>query len=137
GPLQLAEAENAVEIARLAGADRYAADTFQKALIDLRNAEDFMRGGKGNSKQLETNAREAAQMAEDARIITLRKIQAEVRAREQADAEAAKRSAEQSRLAAEQSEAQRQAEARRAAESAQMAANAERQAQQARMSAEA
>jgi hypothetical protein len=31
GPLQLAEAENAVEIARLAGADRYAADTFQKA----------------------------------------------------------------------------------------------------------
>src|SRR5215831_12883549 len=75
GPLQLAEAENAVEIARLAGAERYAADTFQKAVIDLRNAEDFLRGGKGNSKQIETNAREAAQMAEDARIITLRKIQ--------------------------------------------------------------
>ena len=31
GPLQLAEAENAVEIARLAGAERYAADTFKKA----------------------------------------------------------------------------------------------------------
>ena len=45
GPLQLAEAENAVEIARMAGAERYAADTFQKALIDLQNAEDFMRGG--------------------------------------------------------------------------------------------
>ncbi len=40
GPLQLAEAENAVEIARLAGADRYAADTMQKATIDLHR----MRG---------------------------------------------------------------------------------------------
>src|SRR5439155_12603127 len=40
GPLQLAEAENAVAIARLAGAERYAADTFQKALIALRNAQD-------------------------------------------------------------------------------------------------
>jgi len=136
GPLQLAEAENAVEIARLAGADRYAADTFQKALVDLRNAQDFMRH-KGNDKQVETNAREAAQMAEDARLITFRKIQAEVRAKEVADNEAARRSADQARLAAEQAEAQRQAEARRAAESAQMAANAERQAQQAKMAAEA
>src|SRR5215467_11531247 len=42
GPLQLGEAENAVEIARAAGAEKYAADTFQKALIDLKNAEDFL-----------------------------------------------------------------------------------------------
>jgi hypothetical protein len=32
GPLQLSEAENAVEIARLAGAERYASDTLQKAI---------------------------------------------------------------------------------------------------------
>ncbi len=44
GPLQLAEAENAVEIARLAGAPKYAADTFQKATIDLQNAEGFLHG---------------------------------------------------------------------------------------------
>ena len=69
GPLQLAEAENAVEIARLAGADRYAPDTFQKAAIALQNAEGFMSSHGG--KPVETNAREAAQMAEDARIITL------------------------------------------------------------------
>src|SRR5437763_771908 len=37
GPLQLSEARNAVEIARLTGADRYAPDTFQKAVIDLHN----------------------------------------------------------------------------------------------------
>src|SRR6185436_7276874 len=61
GPLQLAEAENAVEIARLAGADKYAADTFQKAELSLRNARDFLL--KGNDrKRSETNAREAAQM---------------------------------------------------------------------------
>src|SRR4051812_17362359 len=52
GPLQLAQAENAVEIARLAGADRYAPDTFQKALVDLKNAEDFLNSGK-NRKESE------------------------------------------------------------------------------------
>jgi outer membrane protein OmpA-like peptidoglycan-associated protein len=135
GPLQLAEAENAVEIARLAGADKYAADTFQKALIDLQNAEAMM-SSKSNSKQLETNAREAAQMAEDARIITIRKIQAEIRAREQADAEAARVSAENSRVAAERAEAARQAEAQRAADSARQAEDAARQAREAQMLAE-
>jgi len=74
GPLQLAEAQNAVEIARLAGAERYANDTFQKALIDLKNAEDFLAGRSRDRKAAETNAREAAQMAEDARIITFRKM---------------------------------------------------------------
>src|SRR5580692_1196006 len=87
GPLQLAEAENAVEIARLAGAERYAADTFQKAVLDLRNAEAFLNGS-GNRKESETNSREAAQMAEDARIITYKKIRDEELAKERADAAA-------------------------------------------------
>jgi outer membrane protein OmpA-like peptidoglycan-associated protein len=88
--------------------------------------------GKSFSKQLETNAREAAQMAEDARIITVRKIQAELRAKEQADAEAAKRSAEQSQLAAQQAEAQRRAEAQRAADAARQASEARTAAETAR-----
>src|SRR5215813_6780246 len=50
GPLQLAEAENAVEIARLAGAEKYAADTFQKAVVDLKNAEDFLAGRSHDRK---------------------------------------------------------------------------------------
>ena len=86
GPLQLAEAENAVEIARLAGAERYAADTYQKAVVDLKNAEDFLMKKGRNSKESETNAREAAQMAEDARIITFRKMQEEQLGNERADA---------------------------------------------------
>src|ERR1019366_1986714 len=75
GPLQVAEAENAVEIARLAGAERYAADTIQKAVVDLKNAEDFLMKKGRNSKESETNAREAAQMAEEPRIITSTAIQ--------------------------------------------------------------
>ena len=56
GPLQLAEAENAVEIARMAGADTYAAETFQKAVLDLQNAEGFLNGSK-DRKESETDAR--------------------------------------------------------------------------------
>jgi len=124
GPLQLAEAENAVEIARLAGADRYAADTFQKATLALQNAEAFMGGtNRQGGKPVETNAREAAQMAEDARIITYKKIEEEQLANERRmkeeqlarqraaseQAQAAAQAAEAQRAAAEQ--AQREAQA--------------------------
>lgn len=121
GPLQLAEAENAVEIARLAGAERYASDTFNKAVIDLQNAEGFLNHVH-NRKQSETNAREAAQMAEDARIITIRKIRDEQLANE--------------RAAAAQREAAERAKAEQAAEQARLA-EAERQAaEQARSQAD-
>ena len=109
GPLQLAEAENAVEIARLAGAERYAADTMQKAAVDLQNAEGFLTKG-GDRKESETNAREAAQMAEDARIITIRKIHDEELANERAAAAAAQQQAQQQ---ADQSAAQAKMEEER------------------------
>src|SRR6266436_1473203 len=83
GPLQLAQAENAVEIARIDGAEKYAGDTLQKALVSLRNAQDFLNGKSKDRKRSETNAREATQMAEDARIITFRKIREEQLAAEQ------------------------------------------------------
>lgn len=87
GPLQLAEARNAVQIARLAGAETYAADTYQKAANNLLNAEGYARKNS-NRKLLETTAREAAQMAEDARIITIKKLQEEELAQERAAAAA-------------------------------------------------
>jgi outer membrane protein OmpA-like peptidoglycan-associated protein len=129
GPLQLAEAENAVEIARLAGADKYAAETFQKATIALQNAEDFTSNHGG--KPVETNAREAAQMAEDARIITYRKIEEEQLANERrmkeeqlaqqrATTEQAQAAAQQAQATAQSAEAQRAAaeQAQREAEAA-------------------
>src|SRR6202167_1979522 len=127
GPLQLAEAENAVEIARLAGADRYAADTFQKATIALQNAEGFMSNHGG--KPVETNAREAAQMAEDARIITYKKIAEEQLANERRMKE---EQLAQQRASTEQAQATAQAaEAQRAAADAARAAavQAQREAQ--------
>jgi outer membrane protein OmpA-like peptidoglycan-associated protein len=136
GPLQLGQAENAVEIARLAGADKYAADTFQKALVDLQNAEDFLNGKSKDRKRAETNAREATQMAEDARIITIRKINDEALANERAAAAAREADAqEKARLAAEQARADQ--ERRAQAEADQRAADAARaQAEQAKLEAE-
>jgi outer membrane protein OmpA-like peptidoglycan-associated protein len=142
GPLQLAEAENAVEIARLAGADKYAADTFQKATIALRNAEDFMSNKGG--KQVETNAREAAQMAEDARIITYRKMEEEELANERRMKEeqlaAQRAAAEQAQATAQQAQAtaqQAQADAQQAQADAQTAQQQRLAAEKARQEAEA
>jgi outer membrane protein OmpA-like peptidoglycan-associated protein len=143
GPLQLAEAENAVQIARLAGADKYAAETFQKAMIDLRNAEDFLAGRSRDRKAAETNAREAAQMAEDARIITFRKIRQEqldaeraASEKREADAKArADQAAEQARLD-QQRRAQAEAEQRSADQARLQAERAKAEADQARMAAE-
>ncbi len=142
GPLQLAEAQNAVEIARMAGAERYAPDTFQKALIGLRNAEDFLNKSHDH-KASETNAREAAQMAEDARIITFRKMREEELASERAAAAAreasakadAQQAAERARL---EQERRAQAEAdRRAADQARAQSEQARiQSDEARMRAE-
>ena len=130
GPLQLAEAENAVEIARLAGADKYAADTFQKAVTSLQNAEDFLNKSK-DRKRSETNAREAAQMAEDARIITFRKMHDEELANERAAAAAREAEAKrQADLSAQQAREEQERRAR--AESERMAAEkAKSEAQQA------
>jgi outer membrane protein OmpA-like peptidoglycan-associated protein len=72
-PLELFEARNAVQIARWAGAPQYAAETYQKAVIGLENAEGYLKG-KAGTRPIGTVAREAVQMAEDARIITVKKM---------------------------------------------------------------
>ncbi|MCU1262043.1 MAG: OmpA/MotB domain protein [Bryobacterales bacterium] len=84
-PLELHEARNAVRIARWTGADRYAADTYLKATQGLENAEGYLKG-KSGKKPIGTVARESVQMAEDARIITIKKIAEERLAAERAEA---------------------------------------------------
>lgn len=142
GPLQLAEAQNAVEIARLAGAPKYAADTYQKALTDLQNAEGFLHGSR-NRKESETDSREAAQMAEDARIITIRKMRDEELANERAAAAAREAAEKQKALEAKQQADQAQQQAalelqrRQQAETERLAAQqAKAEADQARLQAE-
>jgi outer membrane protein OmpA-like peptidoglycan-associated protein len=73
-PLELYEARNAVQIARWTGADKYAAETMQKAVRSLDQSEGYLTRKSGR-KPIASAAREAVQMAEDARIITIKKIE--------------------------------------------------------------
>ena len=76
-PLDLYQARNAVRIARWAGADVSAKDSYDRASSLLAKAESAMTS-KAGSKEIAENARQAVQTAEDARLITL-KSQAEAR----------------------------------------------------------
>jgi outer membrane protein OmpA-like peptidoglycan-associated protein len=133
-PLELYEAMNAVNIASAAGADKYAADTMATAKTALKNAED-LNLHKDNRKQSITFAREAVQSAEDARIITIRKIKAEddaaqLKAKEDAQQAAAESQADaQKAQLAQQQEAAQRAQAEAAAAEAEARAKAARDAQ--------
>src|SRR5579872_5107499 len=99
-PLELYEARNAVQIARWTGAGHYAADTFLKAEQGLENAEGYLKG-KAGRKPIGTVAREAVQMAEDARIITVKKIDEDRLTAERQAGAARELSAENGRAAAQ------------------------------------
>lgn len=75
-PLNLLEARNAVAIAKAAGAKEYASDSLSKAEDFLARAEDYLQRKQGRTP-IGTAARGATQMAEDARVLTLRKKEAE------------------------------------------------------------
>jgi len=133
-PLDLAQARNAVELARLAGADRYAADTFTKAAGLLATAEQAREKRRG-SNDIMMPARQAAQTAEDARLIGLQRQeeafvaeQRRVAAVREQDA-VSRAQAEEARRRQAELEAQNAAVARAAAERQTQAA--ERQTQEA------
>ena len=115
-PLELEEARNAIRLAEAAQADQYATDTMQKAKTELQNAEGFQKS-HGGSKQVITAAREAVQHAEDARIITLRRMRQEQAQKErdqmqqqqqlQAQTQQAQQVAQTANQRAQQAEAER------------------------------
>jgi outer membrane protein OmpA-like peptidoglycan-associated protein len=137
-PFELYEAENAVQLARLAGADKYAQDSFQKATESLRQARQY-QSQKPGQKPVITIAREAVVRAEDARIIALRRQKEEAAENERlagiARENAEKQNAETARLKAEeQARLRAQADADRiAAENAK--ADADRAKQEAQTAA--
>jgi outer membrane protein OmpA-like peptidoglycan-associated protein len=119
-PLELYQARNAVQIARWTGAQQYAPESYQKAVLGLQNGEGYL-SRKAGTKAIITVAREAVQMAEDSRIITVKKIQeAQLAYERQAGADREMR-AENARAAA-QSETERVA---RDAERARLTAQAD------------
>src|SRR5579864_2319059 len=156
-PLDLFEARNAIRIARAAKADQYASSTFAKAEQDLKQAEDYYRRKQGRTP-IGTVAREAAQTAEEARLISLRrqeeervqkekeaaaareaqaKAEAESESQRRQQAESERVSAEQAKAEAERAKqesdlaAQKAAQEKQEAQAAQAAALAQQQALQA------
>ena len=144
-PLELFEARNAVRIAHIALADKYAASTVAKAEQQLRTAEETY-ARKSDKKAVEAAAREVVITAEEARVMAVKqkaeedaqaKIAADKKAAEEREAKArADAAAEaQGRLEAEQ--ARKQAEAAQAEalrmkqEAEEAAAEAARQKQEA------
>jgi outer membrane protein OmpA-like peptidoglycan-associated protein len=119
-PLELYEARNAVQIARAVGADRFAAETFQKAEGSLAQANAYQERHAGNKAVIMT-AREAVQTAEDSRAIAVKRQDADALAAERQQSVDREARAESGRVAA-QSETDR---VTREAETARVAAQAD------------
>ena len=136
-PLELYEAQNAVNIAQYARADQFASDVYQNASTLLNQAEDYL--ARKQWKPADMTAKEATQKAEDARVISLRRQEQAALQQEREDAAArqaaAQQQAEQARLQAEadarakqqaEEQAEREAQQRAAAEQAKAEADAAR-----------
>jgi outer membrane protein OmpA-like peptidoglycan-associated protein len=144
-PLELFEARNAVRIAHIALADKYAASTVAKAEQQLKTAEGAYSGGR-DRKTVEAAARDVVETAEEARVMAVKqkaeedaqaKVAAEKKAAEErATAEAKRRlEAEQARTQAEAAKADAERLKQQAEAAAQDAARQKQEADQARAAA--
>jgi outer membrane protein OmpA-like peptidoglycan-associated protein len=135
-PLTLLEARNAVAIAKAAGAAHYAPDSLQKAEDYLARAEDYLRRKQGKTP-IGTAARGATQMAEDARVLTLRRKEQERIANEKQamleKQQKAEAEAQASAAAEAQAKAQAEEDARRRAQAEADTAAAEKAQAQAQL----
>jgi outer membrane protein OmpA-like peptidoglycan-associated protein len=137
-PLELFEARNAVRIARIAQADKYAASSLSKAEQQLRSAEEVY-SRKSEKKSVEAAAREVVETAEEARVMAVKqKAELDAQAKSIADKKAAeeqaaaeikrRQDADQARLQAEAAKAEA---VRMKQEAEKAAADAARQKQEA------
>ncbi|MCU1301351.1 MAG: OmpA family protein [Candidatus Sulfotelmatobacter sp.] len=122
-PLELFEARNAMRIARIAAADKYASFIISKAGQQLMHAEEIYRQ-KQNKAAIEAAAKEATETAEEARLMAVKqkaedeaqaaaaareakaRADADAEARRRADAEKATAQAQAARAEAEQAKAE-------------------------------
>ena len=116
-PLEFFEARNAVRIAKSAGADTYAAGSYDKAVSQMKRADELGTMKHVDKKALISASREVVQTADDSREIAVKRIDANRRnadkdsdAAKLATAEAATGDANRRRVKADQAtaEAQRQ-----------------------------
>jgi outer membrane protein OmpA-like peptidoglycan-associated protein len=74
-PLEFFEARNAMRIAESAGAQRYAMPSYDKAVLQMKNADDLAIRKHSDKKSLISASRETVQTAEDAREIAMKNIE--------------------------------------------------------------
>jgi len=133
-PLELFEARNAVRIARIAQADKYAASSLAKAEQQLKNAEEVY-SRKSDKKFVSAAAREVVETAEEARVMAVKqKAEEDAHAKAAADKKAAEEQAvaeikrrQDAELARQQAEAAKADAIRMRQEAEKAAADAARQ----------
>jgi outer membrane protein OmpA-like peptidoglycan-associated protein len=115
-PLEFFEARNALRIAESEGADTYAHDSYQHAVGLMDQVDAYATSKHGDRKAMIAIAREAVQTAEDARAITVKKIdeerlanerQAAADAQTQTQAEADKATRQKEQAQSDQARAER------------------------------
>ena len=99
-PLELYQARNAIQIARSAGADRYATEIFAKAENSLQEAE-ASQAREAGTKSVTMAARQAVQTAEDSRAIAVKRQEEEALATERQQAAQREADANTDRAAAQ------------------------------------
>ena len=106
-PLEFFEARNAVRIAESAGAETYAATSYEKAMSQMKRADGLATMRNVDRNELISASREVVQTADDAREISVKRMD-EVRMNAAKESEAAKLANAQ---AASRNEAQARVEA--------------------------
>jgi outer membrane protein OmpA-like peptidoglycan-associated protein len=137
-PRELFEARNAVRIAHIAQADKYAASSLAKAEKQLRNVEEAY-SHKSDKKTVSAEAREVVQTAEEARVMAVKqKAEEDAQAKAAAEKKAAEEQAaaeikrrQDAELARQQAEAAKADAIRMKQEAEKAAAEAARQKQEA------
>src|SRR5271157_4638664 len=76
-PLEFFEARNALRIAQSVGAERYAAESYEKAVRQMNEADALATRKHENKKSLISLSREVVQTSEDAREIAVKHIDEE------------------------------------------------------------
>jgi outer membrane protein OmpA-like peptidoglycan-associated protein len=76
-PLEFFEARNAVRIAKSAGAENYAAPSYEKAVTQMKQADDMGTMKHVDRKALISVSREVVQTADDSREIAVKRIDAD------------------------------------------------------------
>jgi len=107
-PLEFFEARNALRIAKSAGAESYASQSYEKAANQMKQADDLGTRKHINRKELISISREVVQTADDSREIAVKRIDADRleadknrEAGKLADARATSKSEMQARMEAE------------------------------------